>query len=146
MFTLLVGILLVVGSAVGFGLALFGRRPVPQPAMTSLRAPLGVDLSETGPSSSGGGARPGDTLTAPVATDAATAGRDDGPATKQVGRLHRLLQREETAEHVDASDVTLSRWVRLRSGMLLALTVAGLAALLGVVLSVLVVGLVLLAT
>ena len=60
--------------------------------------------------------------------------------------MHRLLQREETAEHVDASDVTLSRWVRLRSGMLLALTVAGLAALLGVVLSVLVVGLVLLAT
>ncbi len=142
MFTLLVGVLLVVGSAVGFGLALFGRRPIPQPAMARAAAPLGAGLAETRPSSRS---------EAPISSDPApgddpAADRGDGLVTKVVPRLQRLLQRDATAERVDASDVTLSGWVRLRSSLLLALTVAGLAALLGVVTSVLVVGVVLLVT
>ena len=65
---------------------------------------------------------------------------------RSVPRWQRFLQRDETAEHLDTSDVSLSGWVRLRSTLLLALTVVGLAALLGVVASVLVVGLGLLVT
>ncbi len=138
MFTLLFGVLLVVGSAVGFGLALFGRRPIPQPAMATAAAPLGAGPAETRPSSRQAGARGED--------DRVLEAPDDGLTTKSVPRWQRLLQRDQTAERVDASDVTLSGWVRLRSSLLLALTVAGLAALLGVVASVLVVGVVLLVT
>ena len=43
-------------------------------------------------------------------------------------------------------DVALSRWMRVRAALLLALTVVGLAALIGGVLSIAVVALVLLAT
>lgn len=137
MFTLLLGVLLVVGSAVGFGLALFGRRPIPQPAMAGAGAPADVGVAETWPSS-----------TVAAADDVAPLPDDkgDGLTTKSVPFWQRLLQRDLTAERVDASDVTLSGWVRLRSSLLLALTVAGLAALLGVVASILVVGVVLLVT
>ena len=142
MFTLLFGVLLVVGSAVGFGLALFGRRPIPQPAMTGAAASPGAGLAETRPSSLRAAAR---SASGPTHDDAPEE-QGDGLTTKAVPRWQRLLQRDQTAERVDASDVTLSGWVRVRSSLLLALTVAGLAALLGVVASVLVVGIVLLVT
>ncbi len=139
----------MVGSAVGFGLALFGRRPVPQPAMARTGSPLDLDLTETGPSSGWGS---GQVLVAePIELESGEFGSDgydsgDGMTTRVVPWWQRMLQRDQTAEHVDASDVTLSGWVRVRSGLLLALTVAGLAALFGVVISIVVVGLGLLVT
>ena len=45
-----------------------------------------------------------------------------------------------------ASDVTLSPWVRVRSALLLTLIVTGLAAIIGIVTSIVVVGIVLLVT
>ena len=131
------------GSAVGFGLALFGRRPIPQPAMARAGTAPGAALAETRPSSAEAGGRPSAGTTAVVDRPAI---EDDGLTTKSVPRWQQLLQRDATAEHVDASDVTLSSWVRLRSGLLLLLTVVGLAALLGVVTSILVVGIGLLVT
>ena len=95
--------LVVAAGAVGFGLAMFGRRPVPQPA-TEL---------------------PGAQL-APVAA---------------LAERTRLLRRP-----AERDEVSISRWVRLRAALMLALTVLGLAAIIGGVLSVLVVGLVLIVT
>ena len=95
--------LVVAAGAVGFGLALFGRRPVPQPA-TEL---------------------PGTQL----ASAAVLTGR-----TRSV---RRPAVRDE---------VSISRWVRVRAALMLALTVLGLAAIIGGVLSVLVVGVVLIVT
>jgi len=46
MVTLLVGVLVVIAGAVGFGIALFGSRPVPQPATAS---PQEHRLPETAP-------------------------------------------------------------------------------------------------
>lgn len=126
MVTLLVGVLLVAGGAAGFGVALFGRRPVPQPAMATPTAHLGGGAAELLPS----------------ADDDAT----DAGGVLQVGRWRQLLQREPTADHQPAADVTLSGWVRARSALYLLLVVTGLAALIGIVASILVVGLVLLVT
>lgn len=128
MLTLLVAMLMVTVSAIGFGLALFGRRPVPQPAMSGAEEHLGVALTEQGPSFDAG---PG-------------TGRDDLGVTGPWWR--RLLARDGTAERRFSTDVTLSGWQRARSALLLAVTVVGLAALVGGVLSVLVVGAVLLLT
>jgi hypothetical protein len=131
MLTLLVGILMVTVSAIGFGLALFGRRPVPQPAtVTATEHPV-VPGPEQRPSS-------------PVAASTIAPPREDLEVTGPWWR--RLLAREATAERQPTSDVTLSPWVRVRSAFLLGLTVVGLAALIGGVLSVLVVGAVLLLT
>ena len=58
----------------------------------------------------------------------------------------RMLQREPSADHQPASDVTLSPWVRVRSALLLTLIVTGLAAIIGIVTSIVVVGIVLLVT
>jgi hypothetical protein len=124
MVTLLVGVLLVAGGAAGFGVALFGRRPVPQPAMAAPAAHLGGGTAELLPS----------------AADA------DAGGVLQVGRWRRLLQREPTADHQPAADVTLSGGVRARSALYLTLVVTGLAALIGIVSSIVVVGLVLLVT
>lgn len=62
------------------------------------------------------------------------------------GLARRLLQREPTADHQPQSDVTLSPWVRVRSGLYLTLIVTGLAALIGIVASIVLVGAVLLVT
>lgn len=115
MFTLLIGILIVAASTAGFGFALFGRRPVPQPAMQLATAPSVAPLAEPAPSSPGG--------------DVLVATRVEAPIE---GRRAR--------------DVTITPWVRLRSSLLLALTVLGIAAILGAVLSVVVVGIVFVAT
>jgi hypothetical protein len=134
MFTLMVGVLLVAFSAVVFGLALFGRRPVPQPAMSGVGPHPGAALPEASPS------------------DLAGVEADDVVATSTLGGVleagwwRRLLQREPTADHQPESDVTLSPWVRVRSALFLTLIVTGLAALLGILASIVVVGLVLLVT
>ena len=127
MISLLVGILMVVASAAGFGLALFGRRPVPQPAMTAPAPHSSGVLTEPPPSFDD-------------ASAADLGGVLEGPWIRQ------LLARDATADHQPSRDVTLSAARRARSAALLALTVVGLAALVGGLLSVLAVGLVFLAT
>lgn len=119
MFTLLIGILIVAGSAAGFGYALFGRRPVPQPAMQTTLAPFERELAEVSPSSG--------------AASYATFVDDADPRDVQVTRRR-------------ARDVTITPWVRARSALVLALTVLGIAAILGAVLSIIVVGVVFIAT
>jgi hypothetical protein len=104
MSALLVGVLVVMVSAVGFGAAMFGRRPVPQRAMQFAGAPVGA---VTVPSQGGAGA--GSVVDA---DDESPKARVDIPAS-----------------------------IRLRSICLLALGVLGAAALLGVLLSIVVVGL-----
>jgi hypothetical protein len=110
MSALLVGVLVVMVSAVGFGAAMFGRRPIPQSAMRYAGAPL---EAVTTPSRSGAGSarRP-------------TAAVDDRPAE----------------ERRAAMQVDIPASVRMRSMFLLAVGVVGFAAVLGVVLSVVVVG------
>jgi hypothetical protein len=134
MFTLMVGVLLVAFSAVVFGLALFGRRPVPQPAMSGVGRHPGAALPEAAPS--GGAVIEADDDVQPSALG----------GVLDAGWWRRLLQREPTADHQPESDVTLSPWVRVRSAMFLTLIVTGLAALIGILASIVVVGLVLLVT
>ena len=55
-------------------------------------------------------------------------------------------QREPSADHQPAADVTLSAWARARAALLLGLVVTGLAALIGILASIVIVGLVLLVT
>ena len=123
MLTLLIGILIVAGSAAGFGFALFGRRPIPQPAMQAPGAPLGRELAEVSPSS--GGVYLED-------DDVESNDRWGGVGAPYTGRRAR--------------DVTITPWVRVRSSLMLALTVLGIAAILGAVLSVVVVAVVFVAT
>jgi hypothetical protein len=134
MVTLMVGVLLVAVSAVGFGFALFGRRPVPQPAMSMSGSHLGAHGAEPFPSM--------------IVVDDDEDDQDDDTAggVLDVGRWRRLLQREPTADHQPEADVTLSPWVRARSAMYLTLIVTGLAALIGIITSVVLVGAVLLVT
>lgn len=136
MVTLMVGVLLVAVGAAVFGFALFGRRPLPQPAMSLAGSHLDGPAAEPPPSipvSTG----------ADAGATAASSGFDD---LLPAGWLRRLLQREPSAAHQPEADVTLSGWVRVRSALYLTLVVTGLAALIGIVASVLVVGLVLLIT
>lgn len=135
----MVGVLLVAVSAVGFGYALFGRRPVPQPAMSVTGAHLVAPRAEPAPSiepTARGGRTDADT----------DAGADGLGGILQVGWWRRLLQREPSADHQPDSDVTLSPWVRTRSALFLTLIVTGLAALIGIITSILLVGIVLLVT
>lgn len=136
MVTLMLGMLLVVGSAFAFGLALFGRRPVPQPAMSSQRSHPGGAHAEVAPSMGAPTSRPA----------AAPLGAADLGGILQVGWWRRLLQREPSVDHQPAPDVTLSGWTRARSAGLLTLIVVGLAAIIGALASILVVGVVLLVT
>lgn len=132
MFTMVVGLLLVAASALGFGYALFGHRPVPQPAMAVAGGHLVDDLAEPTPSIE-------DASTDQVA--AVPAG-----GVLPAGWARRLLQREPTADHQPSGDVTLSTGVRVRSALLLGLIVVGLAAAIGALISVVLVGAVLLVT
>ncbi|MFN7148876.1 MAG: hypothetical protein ACK4V6_05285 [Microthrixaceae bacterium] len=132
MFTMVVGLLLVAASALGFGYALFGHRPVPQPAMALAGGHLVDDLAEPAPSI--------DDDPADHVAEVAAGG------VLQAGWARRLLQREPTADHQPGGDVTLSRGVRVRSALLLALVVVGLAAAIGTLISVVLVGAVLLVT
>lgn len=65
----------------------------------------------------------------------------------QLGPVAVLAGRTRTPARAAArDDVAISPWVRLRAALMLALTVLGLAAIIGGVLSVLVVGVVLIVT
>jgi len=116
--------LIVALSTLVFGYALFGRRPVPQPAMQAEAAHLAAPGAEPAPSS---------VVSALPADDAAAS------ATT-------TLTVDPPIEGRRARDVTITPWVRVRAGLLLALTTIGLAAIIGAVLSVLVVAVVFIAT
>lgn len=135
---MLVGVLVVAFGAVVFGYALFGPRPVPQPATSSRDGQLGVSPPV---------ARPSDAPAA-VTTGAATGDEPAPPAAGvlRAGPIRRLLQREPTADHQPAGDVAVTPMVRVRSGLLLTLIVVGLAAIIGVITSIVLVGVVLLVT
>jgi len=130
MFTLLIGILIVAGSAAGFGFALFGRRPIPQPATLVPGAQFELAHAEPGPSSR-------------------ALGTGDGDEPHGVAGLWDRGSVETVAPPVTgrrARDVTITPWVRMRATLLLALTVFGIAAIVGAVLSVIVVAAVFIAT
>lgn len=127
MFTMLLGLLLVGVSAAVFGFALFGHRPEPQPATPTGDAPSLREAAEPVLTSGGGVAQP-----------------QQMGAALAVGPLRRVLQREETADHQPA--VKFTGWLRLRSTLALALVVLGTGAILGVILTVVVVGAVFLIT
>lgn len=126
--------LLVVLSAAGFGFALFGHRPVPQPATPSTAGHPTVGLT----------AEPSPRL---AAAGTAAAPTPTGPAgLLQVGWLRRVLQREPSASHQPSGDAALSPWIRLRSALVLMIVVGGIAALVGIIASVILVAAVMLLT
>lgn len=106
-------------SALGFGYALFGRRPLPQPATGSASRVPQDEFAESIPSTRD--LSLSDDLDQVDSDEAATTGRR-------------------------ARDVTITPAVRARSTLLLLLAVTGIAAIIGVVLSVVVVGVVFLVT
>lgn len=117
--TLIVGLAVVLVSAAGFAVAMFGRRPLPQPATAAAVA-----------------------VAAPV-----TAARDLPNST---GR--RRETRSQTSTHPGASPalsdakvphlrVDVPTPVRIRAAFLLTLGVLAAAALVGIVVSIVVVGL-----
>ncbi len=119
MSALLVGFVLVVGSAGAFGFALFGRRPVPQPATLGVpvqREPGGI--SESG--------RRG----APDTVSSAGTSTGTDVATPLV--------------HLRARDVRPTPGRRIRAMALLSISVVGSALLIGAILSIIAVGAVLL--
>jgi hypothetical protein len=116
---------LVVAGAAAFGYALFGRRPIPQPAMAGV----------TSPREAGRGAEaPPSRLPAGELTAAQVAGVS-GPVIVKV---------PDEPGHIGSSDVRVPLARRIRAAVLLALSVLGTAILLGVILSIIVVGAVLL--
>ncbi|CAB4534456.1 unannotated protein [freshwater metagenome] len=106
-------------SALGFGYALFGRRPLPQPATGTGSGVPQDEFAEAIPSTSSSDR-----------ADAVEQADSDGVVI--TGRRAR--------------DVTITPAVRARSTLLLVLTVIGIAAIVGVVLSVVLVGVVFLVT
>lgn len=112
--TLIVGLLVVALSALGFGIAMFGRRPPLQPATT---------VGATNP-------------------DPVTTASLEGPAaTVRKRRANRSAERSGSAEPREARlQVSVPTAVKIRSAFLLALGVIAAAATIGVVLSVVVVG------
>ena len=110
----------MVGSAALFGLALFGRRPVPQPAMAGADSSHGDHAgAETSPSRF-----PGGELTV------AHISGIDSPV---------LVQAPDEPIHLKSSDVRVPLAHRVRSAVLLAVGVFGTAMLIGAVVSILVV-------
>lgn len=119
---------MVVISAAAFGVALFGRRPLPQRAMAGDADPLGSVVSgnaaETTPS----------LLRSGQVTVARVPGVDS-PV---------LIHPPHEPGHLDLGEVRVPSAVRVRSAVLLALGAIGVAVLLGAILSIVVVGAVLL--
>lgn len=103
-------------------------------------------MSFQGAHSEAASAEPTPSITAAEGGAVRTRPGDDPNGVLQVGWWRQLVQREPSADHQPRSDVTLSPWVRARSALFLALTVAGLAALIGIVTSIVLVGAVLLIT
>lgn len=115
MSALLIGFLLVVASAAAFGFALFGRRPIPQPAIG------GVALQRD-PGSYAENQPRGRTTAGPEPI----RGLDTGSNARGV--------------HLRAADVRPSGARRIRAAGLLTLSVVGSALLIGVLLSIVAVG------
>jgi hypothetical protein len=115
MSALLIGFLLVVASAAVFGFALFGPRPIPQPA-------IGRGALQRDPDS---GAE-----NQPRGHATATSTPSQGVATGTNARGVRLR----------AADVRPSRARRIRAVGLLTVSVVGSAVLIGAVLSLIAVG------
>lgn len=111
MSALLIGFLLVVVSAATFGFALFGRRPIPQPAIAGASLRRGLDSgAENRPSALG------------TATPSRTHEESNGTPVMDV--------------HLSAADVRPTKARRLRAAGLLVLSVVGSAVLIGAVLSI----------
>lgn len=134
MFTMLFGLLIVAAGAVVFGLALFGRRPVPQPAMAGVGRPRDARTPEADPRNS----RVPSQATDQLVEDRSPAERRDEEISGD--EITGVVRRRRT------EDVALSPMVRLRSALLLTLTVVGIAMLSGAVLSVIAVGAILILT
>ncbi len=120
--TLIVGLAVVVVSAAGFAVAMFGRRPLPQPATGSgapITAPVTAARDERGERSTPRRGRLTRGTPAPLSTTAPT------PAAAITPRLH----------------VEVPAPVRIRAAFVLALGVLAAAALVGIVVSIVVVGL-----
>lgn len=109
--TLIVGLAVVALSTIGFAVAMFGRRPLPQPATA---APA--------------------TAPAPVATVS------EAPAGRPVRRGTLRRSDDVSAHDVPRLQVEVPGPVRIRSAFILALGVLAVAAVAGVLLSVVVVG------
>ena len=109
--TLIVGLAVVALSTVGFAVAMFGRRPLPQPATA---APA--------------------TAPAPVATVS------EGPTGRPVRQVARRRADDDSDHDVPRLQVEVPAPVRIRSAFILALGVLAVAAAAGVLLSVVVVG------
>jgi hypothetical protein len=115
MSALLVGVLVVLVASAGFAVSLFGRRPLPQPAMqTAATVPNAV----TSPSRGGG------RITRAARKIAAIAAGD-----------------EVDAPPPPSIDVEIPATTRARSVLILAAGVIGTAAVVGVLLSVAVIAL-----
>ncbi len=115
MSALLIGSLLVILSAAVFGYALFGSRPVPQPA-TAGESSEGANRLETGVSES---------------------------AHSESASTEAAAVTTETQNHPDSTAVGVRWSVRLRSAAMLVLGAVGTAVVLGAILSIIVVGLIL---
>jgi hypothetical protein len=125
MSALFIGFLLVVFSAAALGVALFGRRPVPQPATVDGSTPRAeTAVAEMGPSLFRSG----------QLTVARVPGVDSP----------LLIQPPREPGHLDQGQVRVPVTLRIRSAILLALATLGTAVLVGAVLSIVVVGAVLL--
>lgn len=112
-------------SAALFGMALFGRRPIPQPAMVGSTVTRdGAAATEIAPSG-----QPG---------DRAGMARVPGVGSPV------MIAPPSAAGHIDAGAVRVPTSVRLRSLAVLVVSVVGVAVLVGAVLSIVVVGAVLL--
>lgn len=138
---MLFGLLLVVVSAAGFGAALFGRRPIPQPATAGAVPALTEVPAEAVPSGTGDGAQLTDSplvVARPGRSRRGSSTPTTPPGVLPVGRLQRLVQREPTADHEPA--VTFSAWDRLRSAAALTLALLGIGTIIGCVITIVVVG------
>jgi hypothetical protein len=119
MSALLIGFLLVTASAAVFGFALFGRRPIPQPAIA------GAALQRD--------------------PDSGTENQPRGLATVVSRRPREVAAGPDTrGVHLRAADVRPSRARRVRAIGLLTVSVIGSAVLIGAVLSLVAVGAILL--
>lgn len=110
--TLIVGLFVVAASAIGLGVAMFGRRPPLQPATTAVVA------------------HPDPVTTASQAPSPAPSVRSRRP----VGDVRSEDPRQSRLQ------VSVPAQVRIRSAFLLGLGVIAAAAVVGVILSVVVVG------
>lgn len=124
MSALFLGFSLVVLSAICFGVVLFGRRPIPQPATIGIDG-FGADPSE------GTGAETVPSLLLGGRTTAVRVRGADGAV---------ILRTPPSPVHLSGRDVRSSPGVRLRSTLVLLFGALGTAVLVGTIASIVVVG------